>query len=82
MAVISLVLLLVSLSTAYVLREETISIVGGFGMVAVVMTILGFRAAMKGFRDRDRNYFTCRIGIGLNSVILLGLIIIFLRGVF
>lgn len=82
MGLLSLTLITGSILIAYVMRGKTISIVGGLGIISVVMAGSGFRAAVKGFRDRNRNYITCRIGAALNSVILFGLIIIFFRGVF
>lgn len=81
MALVSLALIAGSILTAYVMRGRTLSIVGGLGIISIVIAGNGFRKAMKGFRDRNRNYMTCRIGAALNSVILLGLIIIFFRGV-
>lgn len=82
MALLSLLLIMGSILIAYVMRGKTISIVGGMGILSVVMAGAGLRAAIRGFRDRDRKYITCRIGIILNSILLIGLIIIFFRGVF
>lgn len=82
MALLSLAMIAGSILIAYVMRGKTISIVGGLGMISIVIAGSGFRAAVKGFRDRNRSYITCRIGAALNSVIILGLIIIFFRGVF
>lgn len=82
MALLSLTVIAGSILIAYVMRGKTISVVGGLGMISVVMAGSGLRTALRGFRDRNRNYITCRIGAILNSVILLGLIIIFFRGVF
>ena len=81
-ALLSLTMITGSILIAYVMRGKTISVVGGLGIISIVMAGSGLRVAVKGFRDRNRNYITCRIGVVLNSVILLGLIIIFFRGVF
>lgn len=82
MALMSLALILCSILIAYEMRGRTARIVGGLGVSSIVVAGAGFRTASKGFRDRNRNYMTCRIGIVLNSVLLIGLIIIFFRGVF
>ena len=36
---------------------------------------------VKGFRERDKNYITCKWGIGLNGFVLLSLISMFIRGI-
>lgn len=82
MALVSLALISGSILIAYLMRGKTINIVGGLGMMSVVIAVSSFRTAVRGFRDRNRKYVTCRIGAVLNSVIFIGLIIIFFRGVF
>lgn len=80
LAAASLILIAAAVAIAYVMRGQTTGFVGGMGILAIVAAILGFRAAMKGFRERERNYLTCRIGIGANGLLLLGLLGVFLGG--
>lgn len=78
----ALVLLGAAIGVAFVMRGNTAGFVGGLGILSIVIAGLGFRAAMKGFRERERNYITCKIGITANILILIGLIVIFLGGLF
>lgn len=80
LAGISLGILVASIVIAFVMRGKTIGFVGGMGVLAVVLAGAGAKAAMKGFRERERNYLTCRIGMTVNILILLGLIGIFVGG--
>lgn len=76
----SLALLLFSISLAFFMHGETGGYIGGLGIVSIALTILGIRAGIKGLRERERNYITCKIGIAVNIVILLGLAVIFVGG--
>lgn len=82
LALASLVLILVSIIIAYVMRGKTVGIVGGLGILSIVTAGLGFRAAIKGLREQERLYITCRLGIAANGIILLGLTVIFFGGLF
>lgn len=73
-------ILLLSVLLAFFMRGETGGYIGGLGFISVVLTILGIRAGIKGLRERDRNYITCKVGIAVNIIILLGLIVIFIGG--
>lgn len=60
--------------------------VGAFtGIVAVVTLIIAWRGlayAMRGFKERDKNYITCKVGAVCNSILLLCMCGIFIRGLF
>ncbi len=57
------------------------NILAGFVSIAVlVMAGRGLYMAVKGFKERERNYITCKVGIGLNIFLLLMMILIFIRG--
>ena len=43
---------------------------------------MGLLLGVRGFRERDKNYITCKVGIGANAAFLLGLTAIFIRGLF
>lgn len=55
--------------------------IGGFGILAMVFSILGIRAGVKGFREREKRYIFCRLGIAANILILLVMCIIFMGGI-
>ena len=59
----ALVLLAGCILYAYLARGAAAGIVGGIAIVSLILSILGIRAAAKGFRERERNYLTCKIGL-------------------
>lgn len=73
-------LILSCILIAFVLRGNTWAFVGGLGLISVVLAILGIRASVKGMRERDKNYITCKAGLAGNIILLLGLLIIFIGG--
>lgn len=50
----------------------------GFGIGG--FNVYGLRLAYLGFRERNRQYLTCKVGLGLNGGLLLLLLGIFVRG--
>ena len=79
-AAISFVLLLICILIAFVMRGNTFGIIGGIGILSIVLAVFGIRASIKGMREREKRYITCKAGMAGNIVILLGLILIFLGG--
>lgn len=76
----SLVLFLGCVALAFYMHGETAGFIGGIGILSIVLAALGIRAAVKGLREREKKYITCKLGMALNIVILLGLIVIFIGG--
>lgn len=68
------------ISVAFLLKGEAIALIGSFGLITVILAVAGFVTALRGFRERDKNYLTCKIGAGVNGVVLLALVAIFVRG--
>lgn len=66
----------------YVLKGKAAGFIGGFGISAMIFTVVGIVTAVKGFKEREKNYLTCKIGIGLNIFLLVSLLIFFLGGIF
>lgn len=66
---------------AYLKHGESAGYVGGIGILAIGLTIFGIQAGAKGFKERDRKYITCRVGITGNILILLFLVVIFIGGI-
>ena len=65
----------------YVMKGKAAGFIGGFGISAMIFTVVGIVTAVKGFKEREKNYLTCKIGIGLNIFLLVTLFIFFLGGI-
>ena len=76
----ALVLLAGCILYAYLARGAAAGIVGGIAIVSLILSILGIRAAAKGFRERERNYLTCKIGLPGSALVLLLFLVIFTGG--
>ena len=74
--------LTILLAIAYVSKGAASGYIGGLGMITMISTVIGIYNAIKGFKEREKDYTTCKIGLGCNIVFLLGFVAIFLRGVF
>ena len=76
----ALVLLAGCILYAYLARGAAAGIVGGIAIVSLILSIQGIRAAAKGFRERERNYLTCKIGLPGSALVLLLFLVIFIGG--
>lgn len=65
---------------AYITRGQTAGVVGGLAVLSFILSIFGMRAAIKGFRERERNYLTCKIGLPVNVVAFILFLAIFIGG--
>ena len=65
---------------SYLVRGAAPGIVGGIAVIAFALSVLGINAAVKGFRERERNYITCRIGLPVSGVVLILFLAIFIGG--
>lgn len=77
---LSFALILSCILIAFVMRGDTWGFVGGMGILSIVLAVLGVRSSIKGMREREKNYITCKAGLAGNIMILLGLITIFIGG--
>lgn len=77
-----LFILAAMLVVSYITKGEVGVIIGFAGLATAVVAWLGLMAGVRGFRERDKNYITCKVGVTLNALLLLGLVIIFFRGLF
>lgn len=80
MAFCAAFLLILIFSASYVEKGNVNIFIGFAGLLALAAASSGVVWAFLGFKERERNYITCKVGMGVNGVFLLGLIIIFLRG--
>lgn len=77
---LSFAMILICIFIAFVLRGKTWGFIGGLGLISVILAISGVRFAIKGMRERERKYITCKAGLAGNIVILVGLLTIFIGG--
>ncbi len=74
-------LILTAVGIAFQKRGEAAGYIGGFGILAMLFSVLGVLAGVKGFREREKRYIFCRLGIVANILILLVMCIIFMGGI-
>ena len=79
-AIIVGVLVMLMISSAYVHKGEINSMIGVLGLMTLAMSGMGLGLGIKGLRERDKNYITCKVGIAANALILLALVAIYIRG--
>lgn len=61
-------------------RGEVAVSMGALGIVTMFLSGMGLNLGIKGFKERDKNYITCKTGAILCGIVLLGMTAIFLRG--
>ena len=54
--------------------------IGFFGLGTCAMDVIGIWLGMKGFREREKIYTTCKVGITVNAVFLAVMVGLFVRG--
>lgn len=79
-AAAALLLLVGCILYAYLARGAAAGIVSGIAVVSLVLSIMGIRAAVKGFRERERNYLTCKIGLPGSTLVLILFLAIYIGG--
>ena len=77
-----LIMLVSMLLKAYVSRGEAAPIVGALGLISVILAGCGLYMGIRGFKEREKNYLTCKIGTICSASFILGFILIFCRGLF
>lgn len=62
-------------------NKGSVNIMFGFmGLIIMFFSYKGLRKGMKGLQELNKNYITCRWGIGINGTVLVLLIAMFIRG--
>lgn len=80
LAAVIFVAVLSMLLMAYTSKGEAAGYIGGLGMTAAVCSVAGLAMAIRGFKERDRSYLSCKAGIVLHILFIVGLTAIFFRG--
>lgn len=76
------VIMVALFAKAYISGGTAAPIIGGFGLSAVILAGSGLYMGLRGFKEREKDYLTCKIGVGCSAFFILGFIIIFCRGLF
>ena len=79
---IILITMVSMLAKAYFSKGDASPFIGALGLSAAIFSGVGLYMGIRGFRERDKDYLTCKIGIGCCAFFILGFIFIFLRGLF
>lgn len=82
LAVCALFILVLIFSVSYITRGDVNILIGLCGILVVVLAAAGLKSGIQGLKEREKNYITCKVGIGLNGIFLLGMAGIFIRGLF
>ena len=76
------VLLAVMLVTAYISRGGLAPFIGAVGLMTMLLSVVGCATGIRGFKEREKDYRTCKVGIVCNVLFIIGFIAIFCRGLF
>lgn len=79
-AFVVLLLLFLMVSISFREKGEVGMLIGFVGLGIMALTGIGIWLGLRGLKERDRNYITCKVGIGINTAVFLGLAVIFIRG--
>ena len=80
-AIVNGIIFVALILTAFLHKGQSAAIIGSFGLFTIILTVMGLVVGIKGFRERDKNYVTCKLGVGINGVVLLALVGLFIRGI-
>ena len=79
-AMFSMFFLFLLIASAFVENGQVSILLGLAGFIVLALAIAGTVNAVHGFKERDKNYITCKIGLGCNAAVLLCMFAIFVRG--
>ena len=82
LAGIVFVMLVSMLAKAYVSRGGAAPLVGALGFISVILSCCGLYMGLRGFKEREKDYLTCKIGSICSGLFVFGFILIFCRGLF
>lgn len=77
-----LIILVALLAKAYTSGGNAAPIIGGLGLIALILAGCGLYLGIRGFKEREKDYLTCKIGVGCCAFFIFGFILIFCRGLF
>ncbi len=77
-----IICLAVLIGIAYTTYGQASALIGSIGLVTIINAGWGIYYGIVGFRERERNYISCKIGIGMNGFIIVLFLLLFVRGLF
>lgn len=80
-AFVVFLLLLLMFEISYRRKGDVGIILGFVGLGTMALAGIGVWLGGRGMKEREKNYITCKVGIGINLTAFLGLTAIFIRGV-
>ena len=75
-------LLLLMMIHSYISKGEVGLLMGFAGLGTLALSVMGLSLGIRGRKERDKNYITCKVGIAVHSVFLAGMAALFIRGLF
>ena len=82
LAFTSAFLMMLIFSVSYISRGGVDILIGLTGLMVLVMSVIGIERGIKGFKEREKNYVSCKGGIICNTVLLLIFTATYIRGFF
>ena len=79
---IVLVMLTAMLGRAYTSGGTAAPFIGAVGLISMILAGYGLYLGLRGFKEREKDYLTCKIGVTCSGLFILGFIFIFFRGLF
>ena len=79
-AFVVLLLLLLVFQISFREKGDVGMILGFAGLGTMALAGIGVWLGGRGMKEREKNYITCKVGIGINLAVFLGLTAIFIRG--
>lgn len=72
--------LFLMIASSFVENGQVGMLMGIAGFLIFALSIEGTKMAVQGFKERDKNYITCKVGLGCNAAVLFCVFAIFVRG--
>ena len=82
LAAVAGALIFMMIKTSFQAKGDISMIYGLAGFAVPIIAWRGLVYALRGFKEREKNYITCKIGAGCNGVLLFCMCAIFIRGLF
>ena len=79
-AFVVFLLLLLMFEISYRKKGDVGMILGFAGLGTMILAGIGVWLGGRGMKEREKNYITCKVGIGINLTAFLGLTAICIRG--